>query len=245
MKVAIITGASGGIGIKTAELFVKNGYLVLAQYNKDEKSLIELNNSLKDKDYSGSLIPFKCDFLDKKSIDSAIEFISKSASHIDALVNNAGIDLYKLVTETTDEEWDEVFSVNAKSAFIMSKYALNSMISQKSGKIVNVSSIWGDKGASMETAYSASKSALIGFSKALAKEVSLSNINVNCICPGVIDTKMNDCFSEEEKAVLISETPLNRMGKPTEIAELIYFLCSDKADYITGQVITIDGGFAL
>lgn len=245
MKTALITGASGGIGIEITRYFLKEGYLTLAQYNKDEKSLITLKTEMEKAGIEGVLVPFKCDFLSEESIENAISFISKTTSHIDVLINNAGVDLYKLITDTTEKEWNDIFSINVKSAFIFSKYALNSMISQKRGKIVNVSSIWGQSGSAMEVAYSASKSALIGFTKALAKEVAPSNINVNCVCPGVIDTKMNDIFSSEEKADIIAETPLNRMGTAKEIAEIIGFLCSSNASYITGQTITADGGFNL
>ena len=155
------------------------------------------------------------------------------------------ISLIKLFDETTDEEWDNVFNVNVKSAYILTKFSLKSMIARKSGKIINVSSIWGKDGASMECCYSASKSALIGLTKALAKEVGPSNINVNCVCPGVIDTKMNARFSKDEMQDLVNETPLLRLGTANEIAKLIYFLSSNEASFITGQIITADGGFTL
>jgi 3-oxoacyl-[acyl-carrier protein] reductase len=214
MKIALVSGASGGIGIETVKLLVQKGYVTFAQYNKDKKSLEQLNKDLVDMGYQGYLIPFKCDFSDKESVKKGLEFLSNNLKHIDVLVNNAGVDLYKLITETTEEEWDDIFAINVKSAFTLTKFALNSMISRKSGKIVNVSSIWGDKGGSMETAYSASKAALIGLTKALAKEVAPSGINVNCICPGVIDTKMNDCFSAEEKAENYSKNTIKSHRQP-------------------------------
>ena len=245
MKVALITGASGGIGRETVKLFLEKGYFVCGQYNSGEKQIEELKTELSELNLSDGFFAFKCDLNDQLSVENAIANLSKSFKHIDVLVNNAGADLYKLTTETSLKEWDEIFNVNVRSAFQFSKFCLNGMIDKKQGKIVNVSSIWGISGASMETAYSASKSALIGFTKALAKEVALSGINVNCICPGVIDTKMNARFSSEEMADIIADTPLGRIGYPKEIAEIIYFLCSEKASFITGQVITADGGYIL
>ncbi len=245
MKVAILTGASGGIGKETVKVFIKNGYFVCGQYNKSEKQIEELKKELAEENLADSFFAFKCDLKNPESVKCAIESLSKSFKHIDVLVNNAGCDLYKLITDTTDTDWQEIFDVNVKSAFTFSKFCLKSMIDKKQGKIVNVSSIWGINGASMETAYSASKSALIGLTKALAKEVAPSGINVNCVCPGVIDTKMNARFSNEEMQEIIAETPLGRLGNPKEIAELIYFLCSENANFITGQVITADGGYIL
>ena len=153
--------------------------------------------------------------------------------------------LYKLITDTTDAEWDKVFSVNMKSAFKITNGFLKEMIVNQRGKIVNISSMWGLVGASMEVAYSASKSALIGYTKALAKELAPSGINVNCVCPGVIDTPINARFSKEDMAALKDETPLGRIGKPKDVAELVAFLCSDNSDFITGQIIACDGGFTL
>lgn len=245
MKVAILTGASGGIGKETVKVFIKNGFFVCGQYNKGEKQIEELKKELASENLLDGFFAFQCDLNNPKSVQNAIQNLSKSFKHIDVLVNNAGCDLYKLITDTTEDEWQEIFDVNVKSAFVFSKFCLQSMIEQKSGKIVNVSSIWGIDGACMETAYSASKSALIGLTKSLAKEVAPSGINVNCVCPGVINTKMNARFSNEEMQEIIDSTPLGRLGDPKEIAELIYFLCSEKASFITGQVITADGGYIL
>ena len=244
MKTALITGASGGIGIKTAELFLKNGYFVIAQYNRNDEPVENLKKSL-GKDLAGNIFPIKCNFADSSEVYSMTKVLGKHFPFIDVLVNNAGVDLIKLITRTTEKEWDEIFAVNIKAAFILTSFVLEGMIDKKRGKIVNVSSVWGKSGASCEAAYSASKAALIGFTKAVAKEVAPSNINVNCVCPGVIDTKMNECFTEEEKKDIISSTPLNRMGRPEEIAKLIYYLSSSDADFITGEVITADGGFIL
>ena len=245
MKVALITGASGGIGGETVKTFVKNGYFAIGLYNRGEKEIEILKNSLKAEGLSDYFAAYKCDFKSETEIYSVIQKISVGFRHIDALINNAGVDLYRLITDTTEKEWDDVFAVNTKSAFIFTKYALKSMIERGSGAIVNVSSVWGVSGAAMETVYSASKAALIGLTKATAKEVAASGVRVNCVCPGVIDTKMNDCFSAQEKEEIISRIPLSRLGSSAEIAELIFFLCSKKAGYITGQAINIDGGFLL
>jgi 3-oxoacyl-[acyl-carrier protein] reductase len=171
--------------------------------------------------------------------------IQKSFKSISVLVNNSGVALYKLITDTTEQDWDKLFDVNVKSAFMITNRVLKGMISAKKGKIVNVSSMWGIVGSSMEVAYSASKSAIIGYTKALAKEVGPSGINVNCVCPGVIKTPMNANLSSQDMLDLADQTPLGRIGTPEEVGELVYFLSSDKADFITGQIISCDGGFAL
>lgn len=240
MKIAFISGASGGIGKATVKKFIENGYYVIGQYNTDNESVESLAS-----EYPENFFGIKCDLSDTVAVNDMLCGIEKSFKHIDVVVNNAGTALYKLITETTEEEWDKLFSVNLKSAYLINNHALKSMISNGKGKIVNVSSIWGITGASMEVAYSASKSAVIGYTKALAKELAPSGINVNCVCPGVIDTKMNSRLSENEMGEINAQTPLGRLGTPEEVAELIWFLCSDKADFITGQIITVDGGFAL
>jgi len=243
MKKVLITGASGGIGIETARKFLENGYFVIAQYNSNNEPLIAMQKE--SKDFSDYLFPVKADLSKDADIENLIKIVKDSFKGVDALVLNAGTSLYKLLTDTTDSEWDKVFDINVRSAFKLSKAFLPYMISKEKGKIVTISSIWGVSGASMEAVYSASKSALIGLTKALAKELAPSGINVNCVCPGVIDTPMNARFTDTEKQEIIDQTPLKRFGKPKEIAELIYFLSSEKADFITGQVITCDGGFIL
>ena len=245
MKTALRTGAGGGIGLKVVEKFSQEGYFVIGQYNTNAQSIERLRIQLNKKGLSDYFHAVKCDFTNIEEIDLIMDQVLKSFKHIDVLVNNAGTGCYKLITETDKNDWDKVFNVNLKSAFIITNRVLEQMISRKSGKIVNVSSIWGISGASMEVAYSASKAGLIGYTKALSKEVAPSNINVNCVCPGVIDTPINSRFSAEDLNELAEQTPLGRIGKPEEIAELIYFLASEKSDFITGQVITCDGGFTL
>ena len=174
-----------------------------------------------------------------------MENVLKSFKSIDVLVNNAGVSLTKLITDTTLIEWDKVFDVNVKSAYLITNKVLKGMISKQYGKIINVSSMWGLVGSSMEVCYSASKASLIGFTKALAKEVGPSNINVNCVCPGVIDTPMNAHLTQEDLSDIASETPLNRIGTPEEVADLVYFLGSEQSKFITGQVNSCDGGFTV
>ncbi len=245
MKVALITGASSGIGRETAKLFAKNGYFVIAHYNTNRQGVDSLITELEKEGFSSVVFGVQADFNDVSSIHDMFNEIQKSFKHIDVLVNNAGIGLYKLITQTSEGEWDSLFNVNIKSAYTLTNLVLPQMIKRQSGKIINVSSIWGNVGASMEVAYSASKSAVIGYTKALAKEVALCGITVNCVCPGVIDTQMNKRFSDGEMEELKNATPLGRLGRADEIAGLIYFLASDNASFITGQVITSDGGFTL
>ncbi len=245
MKTALITGASGAIGRETVKTFIKNGYFVTATYNSDYASIERLIEELDREGFSGYLNPIKADFSKKGEAENLIREHLKVFKKVDVLVNNAGIDLYKMAQETLEEEWDKLFDVNVKACYVLTREALKGMIERKEGKILFVSSIWGVSGGSLESCYSATKAALIGYAKALAKEVGPSNINVNCICPGVIDTPMNEGYTEEEMADIISRTPLGRIGKPSEIAEIIYFLCSEKASFITGEVLTCDGGFIL
>lgn len=244
MKTALITGASGGIGIATVKEFLQNGYFVIAQYNKNKESLESLRKQLT-KEQNEMLFEISCDFNAQGETQKLYENISKSFKHIDVLVLNAGKALYKLYTDTTTEEWDSLFNVNVKSAFILSKLFLPEMISRQSGNIVFISSIWGNNGASMEAVYSATKASLIGLTKSLAKEVSFSKINVNCVCPGVVDTPMNARLKKEEMEDIISQTPMGRTCRPEEVASLVYYLTTENAKFITGQTITIDGGFTL
>ncbi len=245
MKTAIVTGASGAIGSAIVEKFVKNGYFVIAQYNSNKTAIDNVKENLEKDGFSGVVFPFKADFTKIEDVNALYDYAITNFKKVDVLINNAGVDVYKLITETEEDEYDKVFNVNVKSAYFLSSLCLKEMIERKFGKIVFISSIWGKVGGSMETAYSASKSALIGLTKALAKEVAPSKINVNCICPGVIDSPMNDIFSDEEKQDLIERTPLKSMGTTEQVSALTYFLCSEQASFITGEAITIDGGFSL
>ncbi len=245
MKRVIITGASGGIGKEIAKAFLMNGYQTVCTYNTNKKGVQDLVEWANANGAKGLVYPIKVNLSSTSSIKKAFEKINQKFKVINVLVNNAGISLTKLITDTTEEDWNEVFNVNMKGVFTLTNLVLKGMISEKNGKIINVSSMWGKQGASMEVAYSASKSALIGYTKALAKEVGPSNINVNCVCPGVIDTKMNEHLSKEDIDDLIDATPLCRIGTPKDVADLVLFLSSDSASFITGECIMVDGGFSL
>lgn len=245
MKVAVVTGASGGIGKATVKAFIEKGYFVFSQYNSNIKGIEQLIADLKKEGLADFFAYVKADLSTEEGANALYTAVSKSFKHVDVLVNNAGVDLYKLVTDTTASEWDYVQNVNVRAGFLLSKLFLPQMISRQEGKIIFVSSIWGKQGACMESAYSASKWAQIGFAKSLAKEVAPSGVTVNCVCPGVVDTPMNDCFNEQEKKEIINSIPMGRICKPEEIANAILFLSSDEARYITGQELVIDGGFTL
>lgn len=245
MKVAVVTGASGGIGCEIVKELINNGYFVLCQYNTNVSKLNKLKIELEKVNLAGFLALEQADFCCLDEVESFANKVFLSFKHVDAFINCAGVELYKLLQDTSKEEIQRVMNVNFNSAYLLSTKMVKSMVSRGCGNIVYISSVWGNVGASMETLYSASKSALIGLTKSLAKEVAIANVRVNCVCPGVIDTPMNDCFSSQEKSDLVQQIPAKRFGLPSEIAKLVCFLCSNRASYITGQVITSDGGFTL
>lgn len=235
----LITGASGGIGAAVAEAFAKEGYDVILNYNKNKRRAQALAEKLK-QNYGVNCVSYGCDVSDSGAVKKMFE-----ETDVDVLVNNAGISQQKLFTDISDIDWRRMMSVNTDGVFYCSREALKGMIRKKSGSIINISSMWGESGASCEVHYSASKAAVIGLTKALAKEVAPSNIRVNCISPGVIDTQMMSSFSAEDKAQLVEETPLMRLGTPEDIAAAAVFLASDKASFITGQVLGVNGGFVI
>lgn len=238
-KTVIITGAATGIGKAAAMLFAKKGWNTVISFNRSEESAKKLLKELKD--FSVSI--FRADVSDKQETDALAAFTLEKYGRIDALVNNAGISPPSgLFSDTKKEDWLSAFDINLFGCFNTVQSVLPAMIHEKSGSIVNISSIWGITGASCEVLYSASKAAVIGFTKALSKELAPSFIRVNAVAPGVIDTKMNDFLSEAEKEALSEEIPLGRWGRPEEIADCIYFLAGESSSYITGQVITADGG---
>ncbi len=240
MKTAIVTGASGGIGGAIVKRLCNDGFFVFAHYNANENAVNELI-----KEFPESVCKIKFDLKNQSEIKNSVKNALSQKRHIDVLVNCAGVDLYKLSNQTSKEEWEGLFDVNVTGTHVVTSAVIDYMISQKSGTIVNISSIWGNAGASMEVCYSASKAAIIGYTKALAKEVAPSGVTVNCVCPGVIDTVMNNRFNKEEMNSLIESTPLGRIGLPEDVAALVSFLASDDAGFITGQIITVDGGFTL
>lgn len=238
MKNVLITGGSRGIGKACVYEFIKNGYRVFLNYNKSEKEALRMCSET-------GAIPVKADVSNSLEVEKAAEFIKENYGGISVLINNAGISQIKLFSDISENDWDNMFNVNIKGMFLITKAFIGDMINKKYGKIINISSMWGETGGSCEVHYSASKSAVIGFTKALAKETGLSGINVNCISPGVINTDMNSELTKEDIASLCKEAPLNRIGTPEEVAKLAIFLSSDEASFITGQVIGINGGLVI
>ncbi len=242
-KSVVITGSSGGIGSEIARVFAENGWNVGIMYNSSREDAENLEKELRQK----GTVTFcgECNIASQESVRDYFADAEKTLGRIYAVVNNAGVALQKLFTDVTDEEAERIFDVNVKGTFSCTKAVLPSMINSKEGKIVNISSMWGICGASCEVHYSSAKASVIGFTKALAKELGPSNINVNCVCPGVIETKMNSHLDEETMECLREEIPLMRIGTPRDVAEVVYFLCSEKASYITGQIISVDGGMII
>lgn len=234
-KVVIVTGGSRGIGAEIVKLLAKLGYKVILNYNKSETYAQDVQKELNNVDI------FKADVSKKEEANALIDFAIKKYGKIDVLINNAGIAQTKLFTEITDEEWNNVINVNLNSAFYCSREAVKNMIHNKNGLIINISSIWGITGASCEVAYSTSKAALNGFTKALAKELGPSNIRVNAIAPGIINTEMNNHLSDEELENIKEEIPLERIGEAKDIAKCVKWLIED--NYTTGQIISINGGW--
>ncbi len=243
MKTVLITGASRGIGREIAIKFASEGYDVVLNYNSSESKAKEIAKQIEK--LGVKCLTIKADVSIESKVLEMVELALKEFGRIDVLVNNAGVALSKLFQLTTTDEIARVFGVNTFGVINCAKAVVPSMVSEKAGKIINISSIWGKVGASMETIYSASKGAVIAFTMALAKELAPSGISVNCVCPGVIDTDMLLEYSETDKKELKEQTPLNRLGTPQDVANAVYFLASDNATFITGQVITVDGGFAL
>lgn len=242
MKTAVITGSSQGIGRQIALEFAKNNYNVVINYNKSKNEALELIEKIKK--LGGTSIAVQADVSKFQESQKLIDLSLNEFGKIDILVNNAGISLQKIFQDVSEAEWKNLFAVNVGSVFNCCSCVLKDMISRKSGKIINISSIWGMVGASMEVHYSASKAAVIGFTKALAKELGPSGINVNCVSPGVIDTKMNN-FDQKTLDELKDETPLRKIGSALDIAKTVLFLASSDADFITGQVISPNGGFVI
>ena len=241
MPYVIITGASRGIGAATAKVFAQKGYDIVLNYCHSQQKAEDLAAFLR-KEYHVQVLPMQADVSNPKEAETFIRSAMVVWGTPSVLVNNAGIAQQKLFTDITWEEYQTMMNTNAGGVFSCCKAVLPAMIHVKKGAIVNVSSMWGVSGASCEVHYSASKAAVIGLTKALAKEVGPSGITVNCVAPGVIDTDMNGILSQETLNGLADETPLSRLGTPEDIARAIYFLASADAAFITGQVLTVDGG---
>lgn len=232
-KIALVTGAGRGIGRAIAARLMKEGFTVIANTKKTPIEETE------------SLIGHYADITDETAVNAMVEAVIKRFGQIDVLVNNAGIAEQKLFTDITLSDWDNMINHNLKSMFLVTKAVLPHMIHQKQGKIVNISSIWGITGASCEVHYSAAKAGVIGFTKALAKEVGPSNITVNCVAPGVIQTDMLNTFSKEDLDALTEETPLGKIGNPDDIAAAVSYFASNQSDFITGQILSPNGGFVI
>ncbi len=242
-KVVLVTGASGGIGKAICKEFAKEGYDIALHYNSNEEAANMLAEELKSL-YAVEVVAIKADLRNADEVKTLAEKTLQIFGRVDVLVNNAGI-AYQSVFQLADEEKvRELFEINLMSAMSLTKYILPCMISEKNGRIINISSMWGVMGASCEVHYSAAKSALIGFTKALAKEVGPSGITVNCVAPGFIDTKMNENIDREAVNEIVEATPLGRKGEGEDVANLALFLAGEKASFITGQIINVDGGFA-
>ena len=239
-KCALITGASGGIGSEIALRLAKDGFEIAACYNSDENGIKELENKLLQTGVRFKT--YKADVSDFNTIKNVFADATDFFGGVSVLVNNAGIAQQKLFTDITQEDFDRITAVNFKGVFNCCQCAVPFMVSKKNGKIINISSMWGVYGASCETVYSATKAAVIGLTKALARELAPSNIQVNCVAPGAIDTKMNNNLSEADKADFAQEIPMGRFGTAAEIAGVVSFLAGKDSDYVTAQVITADGG---
>ena len=242
MKTVIVTGGSGGIGKQISYDFAKENFFVVVHYYKDKKSADKIVKDIIS--FGGNATSFCADLSKLSEAERLFSYAVNLLGHVDILVNNAGVSVQKLFQDVSEDEWKRLFDVNIGSVFNCTKSVIDHMINRKYGKIINISSIWGIVGASMEVHYSASKAAIIGFTKALAKEVGPSNICVNCIAPGVIDTKMNN-FDDETMKNIKGMTPLCRIGTSLDISKTVLFLSSDDANFITGQVISPNGGFVI
>jgi len=237
-KTILVTGASRGIGASVAKVFADNGYKVLINYNNSVREAEALAV------HTGGEA-FKADVSDSAAVESMVKSIIEKYGRIDVLVNNAGISVTGLFDMVPDEEVRRLFDINVFGAFNCTKFVLPHMLKRKYGKIINISSMWGETGASCEVHYSAAKAALIGFTKALAKEVGTSGINVNCVAPGFIMTDMNRCYTAEEIADITEEIPVGRCGSTLDVAESVLFLASERASFITGQVLGVNGGMVI
>ena len=237
-KKVLVTGGSRGIGRAIVKGFTDLGCRVVFIYRNNDTAALET-----EKETNATAI--KCDISSPEDVKKAVRFAVDTMGGIDILVNNAGISHIGLFTDLSDSEWENIVGTNLSGAICASREVAKYMINQKHGRIINVGSMWGKTGASCEVAYSATKAAMRGFTMALAKELGPSGVTVNCVEPGVIDTEMNKQLDEQTILALEEETPLCRIGKPEDVANAVVFLASDEASFITGQIIGVDGGYAV
>lgn len=239
MKTVIVTGGSRGIGAAIVVELAKNNYNVVLNYNNSEEKAKKIQKDLKEQGINIEI--FKADVSKREDVKKLVNFTIEKYNNIDILINNAGIDQIKAFMDITNEDWNKIIQTNLNSVFYCSQEVLKNMIHNKKGCIINISSIWGITGASCEVAYSVSKAGIDGMTKALAKEMGLSNIRVNSIAPGIVDTDMNKELSFEELQELKNEIPLGRVAAPEEIVKSVKWLIDD--EYVTGQIISVNGGW--
>ena len=240
-KVVIVTGASRGIGRDIATTLAKKGYIVIANYNKSENKAIELQQNLEKENIKIDI--FKADVSNRDEVKKLVQFVINKYKKIDCVINNAGIDQVKMFLDITDADWNNMISNNLNSVFYMCQEVLPYMIHEKNGVIINISSIWGVTGASCESHYAVSKAGVDALTKSLAKEMGPSNIRINSIAPGFIDTEMNNNLNEEEKQEIKEEIPLQKIGKVEDVSRTVEWIIED--EYITGQVISVNGGWLI
>lgn len=238
-KTVLITGCSGNIGQEIAKTFMQNGYIVIGTYHQNKDIMKNLSN-----EFGDSFYYYQCDLSDFNQSEILIKNINADGLSIDILINNAGISQIGLIQDVNKDDWENIWNTNVTSAVALSGKIVPEFLQKGSGKIINISSVWGNNGASCEVCYSATKGAINTFTKAMAKELAPSNIQVNAISCGIIDTKMNSHLSDEELSEIVCEIPTGRIGSPKDIANAV-FAVANAGSYLTGQIITIDGGWML
>ena len=239
MKTVIVTGGSRGIGAAAVKELAKNNYNVVLNYNNSEEAAKKMQRDLKEQGIKIEI--FKADVSKREEVKELVQFTLDKFRNIEVLINNAGIDQIKPFMDISDEDWNKILQTNLNSVFYCTQEVLGNMINNKKGCIINISSIWGMIGGSCEVHYSASKAAIDGMTKALAKELGPSNIRVNSIAPGIIETDMNKDLTTEDLKEIVDEIPLGRIGKPEEIVKSIKWLIDD--EYVTGQIVSVNGGW--